>query len=345
MLLFSFIALLLTTLSDPAFAQKKKYEFAKERKMSQSYNAASGDKLVISNTFGNVVIKTWSQREVKVDIQIAISSTKKENAENLFDRIHIDHGKKGNEISFVTDMHNEKSPKDGTGNVSNTIDIDYTVSMPADLELELRNKFGDIILPDLKGKVKVVSQFGKLQAGKLDNVASIDVRHGNANIESAANGSYSFQFASEARIRNLDGDADIRIQHCKSNGVVIHLGSNAGDLKVNGQHSDLALVVNKNLSANFDVKTHFGSFQDNAGFGIKSKEDEESSQNSSRRYGQQATRFNKKYTGTAGGGKSKINISGNFTDISVGFEAPKAKPKKTGTSGKQSSSGRKIIKL
>src|SRR5262245_56985818 len=78
--------------------EKKKLEMAHERTISQSYPASSSDKLDIENQFGNVVVKTWSKAEVKVDIKIEVSSNVKEAADMLFENIEVKHGKQGNTI-------------------------------------------------------------------------------------------------------------------------------------------------------------------------------------------------------------------------------------------------------
>ncbi len=187
-------------LSSAIYAQEKKYDYAKDRSITQTYSADGNDKLNISNQFGKVVIKTWSRNEVKVDITIAVSSTLKEEADDLFERIDVMHSKDGNTISFKTKMdkdHNNQN-KQYNGSHSNSINIDYEVSMPANLALDLDNKFGKTIIPDLQGNVDIDQQFGDLEAGKLSNPGKITVKFGSANIESVDGGTYDFQFVSNA---------------------------------------------------------------------------------------------------------------------------------------------------
>lgn len=306
---------------------QKKYEFAKDRTISQTYNVSASDKLSINNQFGKVVIKTWARNEVKVDIRIEVSSTIKEKTEEMFEDIDVKHGKDGSTVYFKTEMknreHKEKKDKDGKHQrYSNSINIDYEVNMPASLALNLRHQFGNTTLPDLQGRVDIDQQFGNLTSGRLSNPGKISVRFGAADIESVDGGNYDFQFTNNrTELKNATGDIKVNIQHCKSSGVVIH-AANTNSIDVNAQHSDVAVVVPKDMSAQFNVDTHFGSFTNNSSFSISQQGDD------TKRYG---PNFNKSYKGSSGQGKTKIELDGNFTDFTIGHEVPAKvqKPKKT----------------
>ncbi len=324
--LLSFAALLLC--SAGAWAQqpqpKKKYEFAHERTISQSYAVSTNDKLDIENQFGNVNIKTWNRNEVKVDIKIEVSSNVKEAAQQIFDNINVEHGKNGNVVKFETDLH-AKDGKGYKGKHNNSMSIDYEVMMPASLQLDLENKFGKTTLPDLQGKVNVQQEFGDLYAGKLSNPEKIEVRFGGVIIESAVNGKYEFGYASsEAAIKNLSGKADVEIQFCKSGNVVIN-AVNIEELKVEAQYSDVAVVVAKNVSAGIKVETNFGSFTNKSTFDVKKEEDDDDSKQF------RGPKFNNSYRGKAGDGRNKIELDGNFSDIILSHEVPPAKEKKKKT--------------
>lgn len=321
--LLSSVALLLwvTDAGAQTPAPKKKYEFAHERTISQTYPAASGDKLDIESQFGNVVIKTWNRNEVKVDVKIEVSSNVKEAAEKLFRNIDVEHNKSGNRIQFKTEL-NKEDDKGYKGKHNNTMSIDYEVQMPASLALDLENKFGKTVLPDLQGRVNVKQEFGNLYAGKLSQPGSVEVKFGGVVIESAVNGKYQFGYASdEATIKNLSGKVDIDIEFCKSGNVVIN-AVNVDDLKVDAQYSDVAIVVPKTVSANIKVETNYGSFSNKSSISLK--EDDEEDKDDKRFRG---PKFNREYKGKSGDGKNKIELDGNFSEITLSHEVPPAKEK------------------
>jgi hypothetical protein len=335
--LFSKLFLVLSIAAFTATAQdkvkeKKRYEFWKERNVSQSYNVSSGDKLDISNQFGKVDIKTWNKNEVKVDIHIETSSTVKEANDRMFDRIEIKHGKSGNTVSFKTDMesNNKDEHREYKGSQSNNIQIDYDVYMPANMALDLKHRFGKATVPDLTGKVNIDQQFGELVAGKLSNPGKIDVRFSKASFEGLRDAKLELQFASlPVVIKNVTGDFDLKVQHSKS--VTIY-ADDLTSLDVDAQFSDIGVVVAKNASANFDVKTHFGSFVNNTNFNLKNDDEQKDDR---RRYG---PTFDSRFKGAAGAGKVKVNLNGNFSDFILGHEAPtfKDKSSKERTRGQRS---------
>lgn len=321
--LFSNALLLALLLSSAAFAQKQKYEFSKDRSISETYSTSGADKLNISNQFGKVIIKTWSRNEVKVDIRIEVSSTDREDAEEMFERIDVEHGKSGGSIYFKTNMEKNKdkqrSERNQSKNRSNSINIDYEISMPAELSLDLKTQFGQTIVPDLQGKVNIDHQFGDLEAGRLSNPGKISVKFGSASIDGVDGGSYDFQFISnQAVLKNARGDIKVGVQHCKSNGVVIY-GEDVSSLKVNAQHSDVALVVPRDMSAQYNVQTSFGSFKNNSGFSIS----EEGNDEDNRR----GPKFDHTYKGSSNGGKTRIVLDGSFTDFIISHDAPPVKKK------------------
>ncbi|MDB5230035.1 MAG: hypothetical protein JWN76_840 [Chitinophagaceae bacterium] len=331
--IFSLLAafVLLSTATD---AQKKKYEFAHNKNVSQTYPASSGDKLNIDNQFGDVVIKTWNRNEVKVDISVEVSSTIKEDADEMFNRIDIRHSKSGNNISFKTDMEDKKDRdndkrdrynKNDKQDHSNQIDIHYEVSMPSNLALDLKNRFGKSVVPDLTGKVDIDEQFGDLDAGRLTNPGKITVKFGSANIDGLNDADVDLQFINNvATLKNITGTLDLNANFCQKNGVVIYTNS-INSLNVKANYSDVVLVVPKDVSANFNIKTQWGSLKNNTAFNI-SKENEED--NNSKYYG---PRFSNSYKGSAGGGKNKYTLKGNFSDFIIGHDAPALKDYKKKT--------------
>lgn len=321
----------LALFSSTAIAQKKKYEFVHNKNVSQTYAALAGDKLTIDNQFGDVIIKTWNRNEVKVDISVEASSTIKEDAEELFNRIDIQHGKSGNIISFKTKMEDrkDKDRRDHTGDKgqhSNEMDIHYEVNMPANLALELKNRFGKSLVPDLTGKVDIDEQFGDLNAGRLSNPGKIIVKFGSATIEGLNDATLDLQFISNvATLKNATGSLDVNTNFCQKNGVVIYTSALSA-LHVKANYSDVVLVVPKDASAGFTVNTQWGSLKNHTAFNIAKDGSEED--NNTRHYG---PRFSNSYSGTAGTGKNKYTLKGNFSDFVITHEAPAMKDYKKKT--------------
>jgi len=158
---------------------REKFEFVKEKNISKTY-PASGNKLSIDNSFGNVKFITWDRNEIKVDVHIEASANQEDEAQKIFEGIQVSDQQQGNEISFITKIDNRDN---NCRNCKTTMHIDYEVHLPASVALHVANSFGNIELPDYTGPLSVNSKFGQLTTGSLSNLKDVGVEFGRATIK------------------------------------------------------------------------------------------------------------------------------------------------------------------
>jgi hypothetical protein len=120
------------------------------------------------------------------------------------------------------------------------------------------------------------------------------------------NGKVLFKFNKESRIGKVDGSVKITSEF--SQNVQIGIADDIQDLQVLESYSGVRLVVAKDLSAEFEVHTSFGHFNNESDFEIdEHKEDKDD-------YG---PHFDKDYSGKAGEGKGRIKIKSSFGTVRV----------------------------
>jgi hypothetical protein len=257
--------------------------FEKIKNYSKSYPADGNDKLQISNSYGKVTVNTWTKNEVKVDIQIKTYANKEDEAQKMLDNISIIDSKDNSLISFKTNIERTNDGNSnwgswfssGRSNVRKS-EINYVVYMPSKNQLQITNRYGATVLPDLYGKVQIENTYGSLTAKTLSNPANeIKVRYGSANIEnlnsrdvSVAYGSLTLGEAdnlnaeisySSANFGKLKSSATISARYCGSMQIG-DLDKNLKSLSVNSSYSSLKVGLPENLNADFDVTVHYGSF-------------------------------------------------------------------------------------
>jgi len=284
----------------------------KQRLINKQYNVTADDKLRIDNSFGNVVVATWDKNEITVDIEISARASSEEKAQQIMNRIEVKDGKDGNEIWFKTkvgDINNNNNNNHGNrGRDDNErgFYIDYIIHMPASNRLAIENSFGKTEVPAFKGLVTLTSKFGSLNTGKLDNVDQIDVEFGKAFITSVNNGKVMFKFNKESRIGKVDGTVKISSEF--SQNVQFNVADDITELNVTESYSGVRLVVNKDLSAQFDVHTSFGKFHNESDFIIvEAKADGDD----------WGPKFDKDYSGKSGDGRARIRIKSSFGSVRV----------------------------
>lgn len=297
---FSLGVLLCTSLQ--SFAGDNELTAEKNKSYTKSYSVGSSDKIRLNNKFGDMNIKPWDKNEIKVDVTITVKAGDETTAQDIIDAISIEDGKKNNEIFFETQLKETRKKNRGGGQ---SMQINYLVYLPSKNTLDITNQFGPINMSDYAGNLYIESKFGSLTAGKLSKPQQISVEFGKANIESLNGGSLTIKF-SRAQINNIIGDVKANFEHC--NGIKLNLSNDIKSLDLKNNFTTLYLDVASNLSASFDISTHFGKVKNKTSLSIKDELDDEEDGRPG---------FDNRYRGKAGNGSSDIRIRSEFSTISL----------------------------
>jgi hypothetical protein len=283
--------------------ERKKFEFVKEKNISKTY-PASGNKLSIENSFGNVKLISWDKNEIRIDVHIEASASQQDLAQKIFDAISVSDKQQGNEIIFKTTIDNKNNKTDNCKNCKSNMSIDYDVHLPSSLALDVENSFGNTDLPDHTGPVSISTKFGNLTAGSLGNVKKIVIEFGSATIKGISNIDASFKF-SKIDISNLSGKNKINLEFCDV--TKIGLNNNLSSLNLNESYSTVNIKPGS-LAASYTISTSFGSFVDRTSTGIKRTDSPD-------KYGPDS---DKTFEGKSGNGSAKIDIRSSFGSIILG---------------------------
>ena len=281
---------------------KKKYEFVKTKSVNKSYNVSSSDKLNIQNSFGSVKVTTWDRNEIKVDVDIEVSANTEAFAQKILDRISVTDEKGSKGISFETkmkDINNSKEDK-------STMHINYSISMPSNNPLTVKNEFGSTTIPDFRGEVDLTSKFGSLTTGNLTSIKSINVEFGKANLTNITNAPVTIKF-SKAVISKLSGAVKMNLEFCSS--VRLSLDANLSSLDLKTSYSTVNLKPLGDLSASYNISTSFGSFKNTTD--VKFTSDEDAGRD-------RGPKFDYEYSGKSGSGSIPVKVKSSFGKIIVG---------------------------
>jgi len=293
-----------------AFAGNGDQLVEKIKTYSKSYSISGSDKITLDNQFGEMKINTWDKNEIRVDVRIEARGSTEELAQRILDNIFIEDSKTSSGVSFLTKMKNQNMKWNNDKNKEYKemgMKIDYTVNLPSGNPLSATNQFGPMSLPDYRGQVMLVSKFGSLTAGKLNDVKEVNVEFGEAKIESVNGGKLTVKF-SKGEINNVNGNVIARFEFCDK--LKIGLDNNTKDLDIKSSYSTLYLDAASNLSSNISIKTSFGEFSNKTSFNIKKEGDDDDD-----KYG---PKFDKQFSGTAGSGANKLRVKSDFGEVILG---------------------------
>lgn len=289
---------------DPAVEKSKSY--------SKTYSIGSGDKVNLQNQFGEMKISTWDRNEIKVDVEMSAKAGTAERAQHILDLVSIEDGKNGSEVFFKTHIKDNKDnndhenrPKGETENFK----INYTVTLPKNTTLNASNSFGALSITDYSGALKLKSSFGSLTAGRLSQPENVTVEFGKGTISGIAGGKLEVKF-SRVQVTGLSGDVTAKLEYGQAK---LNIDNNLKKLDVGNSFGHLYLDADKSLSADFNIKTSFGTFTNNTDFPVKSNETTDA--DGHHRYYRGDSHS---YTGKSGGGSTPIKVNDSFGTTTLG---------------------------
>lgn len=171
----------------PSGAVAQDYE--RTEQISKSFEVYPQTSLEIYNKYGNVHLFPGESDSVKIKISIEVKANKPQKVDKLFDFINIEFSStKYYIVSRTTFRQNQSSFWGEVSDLASTIfsgnnkvRIDYTVYLPAGIELKVENKFGNIYTTNHKGEVSIDLSNGDLKANDFNNLA-LNLNFGNASI-------------------------------------------------------------------------------------------------------------------------------------------------------------------
>ena len=238
---------LIVGLGQPLTAQEKV-----SKKMVKTYALTNAGDVLIENKYGTINLFGWEKDEVSVSINITVSHRKKENAEDLIQRIRpiINHSDNYLAISyeiiekssgFFSNLFDRANPFDFD---RSNVQVDYTVYMPDKAKLDIKNTFGDVIIDDWTGKLKADMEHGNLWVNENLNRVDIDMQYGKLRAQSINYGSIGLK----------NGALDMK------NGKSLKITSNGSDIQIE-KVTSLEFFSNKDEVTIYEVGTLYGNLK------------------------------------------------------------------------------------
>lgn len=173
-------AALLCTVALSASAEEVKKEFHRE--------LVPGDNstLTVINKFGSVVTETWDKNNIVVDVTVKIEHPSADRARKLLDMIKVEFTEEGGNLKAETIFSDDFSSINWKGS-NNNFSINYVIKMPARVNFDVTNKYGNTVIDELSGRVMANIKYGDLTADKLTRgntkpLNNIAVAYGKATV-------------------------------------------------------------------------------------------------------------------------------------------------------------------
>ena len=199
--IFSFLllAVLLFASKTGSFAQT----FSNNKSVTQSYKVSPETTVEINNKYGKIHVISWEKDSVMITASLNVYSNNLTRLEKVKNNINFrftytkfyisaftDFGTSSNQI--LTEL---KSLSDVLISGQNQIEINYLVYCPAEINLNLVNKFGDIYIDDMIGKLKISLSNGDLKINSVEGEAQIELVFGSGIINDLREGQLTVSYS------------------------------------------------------------------------------------------------------------------------------------------------------
>jgi hypothetical protein len=177
--------------------------FSDKKSVTQTYKASPETTVEINNKYGKIHVISWDKDSVSITADLNVYSNNLSRLEKVKNSIDFkftytkyfisaftDFGSSSNQ--FMTEL---KSLSDAIISGPNQIEINYQVYCPAGINLSLINKFGDIYIDDITGKLKVSLSNGDLKINSTEGEAQIDLSFGSGIINSIKDGQLTVSYS------------------------------------------------------------------------------------------------------------------------------------------------------
>jgi len=222
------------------------------KRLENSFEMNEAGKLQVNNEYGNITVKGWNQNKVEIVIDITVTGNKKENAESLLERVIPDFRVMDNYVTVTSEIQDKKTgfiAKYFTSESSldfskSNLKIDYIIQLPSNTELELNNKFGDVVIDGWVGDLKAIVAHGDIWINENIDNADIAIDYGKlkarffgyGNIRSK-NGDITIDESRDLRINSrgtkikIENVTSLDIHSNKDEMTIGEIGSMKGELK------------------------------------------------------------------------------------------------------------------
>lgn len=230
------------------------------------YTASSIDKLIINNRHGEIQYTGWDKDTLAIRISIWVEAPSSGIAAELHDQIDISQQPAGKTLDYSTVFRQDFFSNYLFG-------IDYHIFGPKDLELELKNRLGNISIEAYFGKASITGEYGHLKIASYQEAlpkADIQITNGDLDIGEVImadiihkNGRFELGSAKDLTLTTDFSNAQIRhVDQLKLTAATSSLNiGQAGSVNIKAKHTQMVISKIKefgfieSLMGNVDIKS------------------------------------------------------------------------------------------
>ncbi|HZV70132.1 MAG TPA: hypothetical protein VFG10_11340 [Saprospiraceae bacterium] len=280
-----------------------------EKTINREFNIQPNGYVILENKYGDLDIAIGESNQVKINVTISVEASSVKKAQESLDRINVEFEEGNNRIHASTDIESSSGLSSWFNMGKMEMTINYQVLVPADVYLELSNKYGDIYLESSNHDVKIELAYGNIRLGDINGNLKLDMSYSEGNISQIRNGDITLSYSdlemedgNDVIINNKNADITTgSIHKLDMESAFSNLHSvSIGQFEYNGKYDDVNLG-------------RAGIINAESGFTNIVVEELDGSGDFDMRYGELSIQHIHR-------GFSKINVNTSYTGVDMEFE-------------------------
>ncbi|MEQ9402589.1 MAG: hypothetical protein RIM99_03295 [Cyclobacteriaceae bacterium] len=177
-----------------------------ERDYKKAFTVPENAKVEIISKYGEVIVQTWDVDSVKFEVIVKAEGRNGSVVRKSMDRVDVRFRSVGSIISAVTEVSsgsgffgNLMSEMEGVVGPNNKLQVDYQVWIPENVDLSVENRYGDVYIADLSGKVDLNVSHGDIKANHIYQTLNLKHSFGKASFGNVGEGIMTLR-GSEIRV-------------------------------------------------------------------------------------------------------------------------------------------------
>ncbi|HEX2922151.1 MAG TPA: hypothetical protein VHO50_13390 [Bacteroidales bacterium] len=159
-----------------------------KKEYHEEYTAGPATTLQLFNKYGDVIIDSWNEDRIVIDVLIKIELPNQDKAQKLLEYLNVEFSQDGDVITAKTVIDEKFNFSGWSGN--RKFSIDYSVRMPVESSLTLSNRYGNSDIDEIQGRVNFDIKYGNVNAGIITRgntqpLSRLNLAYGNCSIDEA----------------------------------------------------------------------------------------------------------------------------------------------------------------
>jgi hypothetical protein len=231
-------------------------QVSKSEHISRGFMVDNSSIVDIGNKYGDIVIKTWDRDTLWVQIDYKVSGKNYDEIRQKMNDIDFELTQSGHYVVINTIIGESKNRlldelkklKETIGFGETEVEINMKITLPDNLDLRIKNKFGNIYIDDYNGDVTLDMDNGRLKAHNLNGYVNMKVNFADAIVNHIESGRLEVYYSD----MNLTSAHRLRIDSKTSNITLTEVAS----LFVNSSRDDYRI----RLISDFETVSNWTDF-------------------------------------------------------------------------------------